>query len=84
MHVASITVLPTLPSVAPTPLRAAAPLMGFGPSPKELSDDPPIADVLRVCKADQAARFARAQMGGSQMMRSLPGAGPFGYFDPFE
>jgi len=64
------------------PARCVAPIMGFGPSPKELSTDPPIVETLRICKAEQAVRFARLQMGGVEMMQALPGKGPFGYFDP--
>ena len=64
---------------------ASAPTMGFFPSPKELSDDPEIADVLRVCKAEQAERLARMAAGeqsGTALAGSLPGTGPLGFFDP--
>ena len=70
-----------------------APSMGLGfPSPKELAGDPKIEDVLRIAKTEQVARFARIaaqealggfQPGGAALMREMPGAGPFGYFDPW-
>jgi len=59
--------------------------MGFGPSPKELSDDPSIASVLAQVKADQAERFARAAMTGAAYASTLPGVcSPVGFFDPLQ
>merc|ERR1719472_423057 len=55
--------------------------MGFGASAKELSNDPPISEVLKACKAEQATRFK----GGSLLAyaKSLPGVTkPLGFFDP--
>jgi len=66
--------------------------MGFGPSEKELSNDPPIAEVLAKCKVEQRERLAMQALaasntayvpGGLELARSLPGVGPFGYFDPW-
>jgi len=67
--------------------------MGFGPSPKELSNDPSVAEALSVYYAERDARMEqenamRAIMeggiveGGGELMRSLPGAAPWGFFDP--
>ena len=64
--------------------RCAPVVMGFGPSPKELSDDQAIPEVLKVVKREQAERFARAQLTGASFAVSLPGVTkPFGFFDPF-
>jgi len=66
--------------------------MGFGPSPKELSNDPPISETIAIAKVEQQARLARMALmtsgnsfipGGAELARSLPGIGPGGYFDPF-
>jgi len=75
-------------------MRASAPAMGLGfPSPKDLSEDPPIEEVLRIAKAEQQERLARLALiaaqgsflpGGGDLMRKLPGTGPFGYFDPWK
>jgi hypothetical protein len=55
--------------------------MGLYPSPKELSDDPSIPEVLKIAKADQAERFARQTSVG--YAKSLPGiTKPLGFFDP--
>jgi len=57
--------------------------MGFYPSPKDLSDDPPVEEVLKVMAVERKERFARANMKGLEFARTLPGAGPYGFFDPF-
>ena len=68
-----------------SPMRGGVARMGFAPSPKELSDDPSIDDVLKVCKAEQAERFARANMNGAAYAVTLPGVlAPFGFFDPLD
>ena len=68
-----------------SPMRGGVARMGFAPSPKELSDDPSIEDVLKVCKAEQAERFARANMNGAAYAVTMPGVvAPFGFFDPLE
>ena len=67
---------------SPCAPRTSAPVMGFGPSPKELSNDPPIKEVLKITQAEQRERFARANMKGMAFARTLPGAGPWGFFDP--
>merc|ERR1719502_1478510 len=68
-----------------TASRAGALRMGFGPSPKELSSDPPIPEVLKIVKADQAERFARASLDGAAFAVTLPGVcAPFGFFDPLD
>jgi len=59
--------------------------MGFGPSEKDLSNDPPIKEVLAMAKVERQARLARQAMataGGASFAKTLPGAGPFGFFDP--
>ena len=75
-----------------TTTARCVPMMGFGPSPKELSNDPPIPEVIALMKADRALRdlqaAARGKLsegfvpGGNALMRELPGKGPWGYFDP--
>lgn len=73
------------PVTAFAPTRCVAPVMGFGPSQKELSSDPAISEVLKVVKADQAERFARASLDGAAFATTLPGVlPPFGFWDPFE
>ena len=57
---ASTSLVPSSALLAPVRERADD---GLLPSPKELSDDPEIADVLRVCKAEQAERLARMAAG---------------------
>ena len=72
---------------------AIAPRMGLGfPSPKELAGDPPISETLRIAKAEQVERMARLALmgpagesfipGGDELMLTLAGAGPMGFFDP--
>ena len=67
--------------------------MGFAPSPKELSDDPPILEVLAISKIEQRERLALQALsssssefvpGGRELAMSLPGAGPYGFFDPLD
>jgi len=67
--------------------------MGFGPSAKELSTDPPISETIAKAKVYQQARLAMQALmtssnsfvpGGAELARSLPGKGPTGYFDPFD
>merc|ERR1711937_712217 len=54
---------------------------GFGKSEKELSNDPPIEEVLKIAKAEQAARLAAAST--LKYAKSLPGVTePLGFFDP--
>jgi len=65
--------------------RSSTLVMGFGPSEKDLSNDPPIKEVLAIAKVEQQARLARlamATVGGATFAKTLPGAGPFGFFDP--
>jgi len=78
--------------VRPAVGRSGCVSMGFGPSEKELSNDPPIAEVLAKCKVEQRERLAMQALaasnsayvpGGLELARSLPGVGPFGYFDPW-
>ena len=76
----------TAPSISPR--------MGLGyPSPKDLSNDPAIPDVLAVAKVEQTARLARLATqassgfspGGVDLMMTLPGVlSPMGYFDPLD
>jgi len=61
--------------------RCGAVRMGFGKSEKELSNDPPIEEVLKIAKAEQAARLAAAST--LKYAKSLPGVTePLGFFDP--
>ena len=87
----SLTSAPTA-MLSPTLRRAGPVSMGFGPSQKELSDDPPISEVLAKCKVEQRERLAMQALassnaafvpGGRELAMSLPGVGPFGYFDPW-
>lgn len=79
-----------LPTAAASMTRTALPTMGFSASPKELSDDPTIPEALAMAAVERAEREARVAMmstsgfipGGQDLMRRLPGAGPFGFFDP--
>jgi len=83
LMVATSAYVAPLPAQAVPAQRCGPVRCGFGPSPKELSTDPSIPDVLVVVKAEQAARFARQNLGGAAFARTLPGVTrPLGFFDP--
>jgi light-harvesting complex I chlorophyll a/b binding protein 4 len=79
-------------ALAPTVItpRCGAPMMGFGPSEKELSNDPTIPSVLAKCKVEQRERMARVAAmaaggfvpGGQDLALEMPGKAPWGFFDP--
>lgn len=55
--------------------RSSTLVMGFGPSEKDLSNDPPIKEVLAIAKVEQQARLARlamATVGGATFAKTLP------------
>ena len=89
----SLTTLPVSFAGAAVTVPTVVPRMGLGyPSPKDLSNDPPISEVLKVAKAEQEERLARLALqadgivfveGGLELALTLPGQGPFGFFDPF-
>jgi len=80
--------LTAAPLALRSPSRFAAPQMGFGPSPKEMSDDPSIPEALAAAMNERTFRVAfssgqRFTPGGPELMRDLPGVmSPMGFFDP--
>jgi len=76
--------------VSSSTVRHSMPRMGFEMSPKQLSDDPTIPEALAMAAVERAEREARMALasasgfvpGGLELIRKLPGCGPFGFFDP--